>query len=78
MNISANDGRPRQRVSIRSKVLPAATKRNGEMLGVYVSRDSKDQIIVRAALNEVPGSISISKAMEGDFCDNEFVSSLPG
>lgn len=78
MNISANDGRPRRRVSIRSKVLPVATKRNGEVLGVYVSRDSKDQVIARAVLNEVPASIPISKTMEGVFCDNEFVSSLPG
>ena len=78
MNISANDGCLRQRVSIRSKARPTVIKRNGEILGVYVSRDSKDRVIVRAALKDVPASISISKITEGDFRDNEFEGLLPG
>ena len=77
MNISANDGCLCQRVSIKSKGCPTVIKRNGEILGVYVYRDSKDQVIVRTALKDVPASISIRTIMEGDFCDNEFGSSLP-
>ena len=78
MNISATDSRPPRRVSIRAKERPTGIQRNGEILGVYVSRDSKARVIFRAALKEVPASISIRKIKEGDFCDNGYESSLPG
>ena len=77
MNISANDGCLSQRVSIRSKARPTVIKRNGEILGVYVSRDSKDRVIVRTTLTEVLASISISKIMKSDFHWYEIEVSLP-
>ena len=77
MNISATDSRPHRRVSIRAKERPTGILRNGEILGVYVSRDSKARVIVRAALKEVPVSISIRKIKERDFRCYEIEDSLP-